>query len=130
MSSVSVSFRSDFNISPSDIETEGTSTISQKGLRVARSRGQAIKLIARASLGNGELRTRVAPVSIPDSHPLANVKDQENALLVTFSSPPEGQGPRRVNAATFQGPARAPNPPSGQNKLRELVNARERGQRG
>jgi len=70
-------------VSLEDIYREGIRRVGARDIEYARELGYVIKLVA---LGrhhpDGELELRVHPALIPSEHPLANVNDVFNAVLV------------------------------------------------
>ena len=62
---------------------EGITRLSLRDVKIAKRAGYRIKLIGRAVRLPGEGRTAyVAPHLIPEEHPLANVEDVYNAIVV------------------------------------------------
>ena len=70
-------------VAPSEIPTTGISKITGADIASAASEGCKIKLIAHAALKNGQVVCSVAPERIPDSHPLAGVSNEFNAVYIT-----------------------------------------------
>ena len=67
----------------SDVYTEGISHLTSTDIEVATKLGYVIKLLAVIeSFGDEGIAVRVHPTMIPDTHPLANVRDSFNALFV------------------------------------------------
>lgn len=66
----------------SDIETEGISRITLEDMQFARELGYVIKLIAQAVQGEGVVGARVCPMLLMQDHPLADVEDVFNAILI------------------------------------------------
>jgi homoserine dehydrogenase len=85
-----------------DVYTEGISRIKPLDIADARRLGYVVKLLAIAELDGGEISARVHPAMIPESHPLATVRDAFNAVFV--EGPNIGQvmffGPGAGGAAT------------------------------
>ncbi len=73
-------------IKSGDVSTEGITRITPADIDYGRRRGWILKLLAEAHESEGRVEARVAPVFIDTSHPLANVNDVLNAILV------EGEG--------------------------------------
>lgn len=69
-----------------DVSTEGITRIAPADIEYGRRRGWILKLLAESQEDRGKIEARVAPVFIDSSHPLANVNDVMNAILV------EGEG--------------------------------------
>ena len=66
----------------SDVHTEGISNITATDIKYAREMGCELKLIGVARQKNGEIEVHVNPLLLPQSHPLATVKDSFNAVFV------------------------------------------------
>jgi homoserine dehydrogenase len=65
------------------VHTEGISELSATDIEVATKLGYVIKLLAVIeSFGPDGVAVRVHPTMIPDTHPLANVRDSFNAVFV------------------------------------------------
>lgn len=69
-------------VKPEQIIHVGIDKISATDLKYARENNLTIKLIARAFKQDGKVFGFVAPQFIPLSHPLANVRNEYNAVLV------------------------------------------------
>lgn len=68
---------------PESVPMEGITKLSLRDVKIAKRAGYRIKLIGRAVRLPGEGRTAyVAPHLIPEEHPLANVEDVYNAIVV------------------------------------------------
>lgn len=65
-----------------NISTEGITGITSIDIEYAESLNSVIKLIALSKRVNGKIYARVGPVIINKSHPLANVEDEFNAIIV------------------------------------------------
>lgn len=71
-------------VAPQDIPTTGISKITKDDIEAARAEGCTIKLIAHAKkLENGEVEYKVAPMRLDNSHPLASINNEFNAVFVT-----------------------------------------------
>ena len=66
----------------SDVYREGIGRITPQDIADARRMGYVVKLLAIAELDEGEISARVHPAMIPESHPLAAVRDAFNAVFV------------------------------------------------
>ncbi len=67
---------------PAAVPMEGISRLSLDDVRIAQRAGYRIKLLGRAlRLGSGRT-AYVAPHLVPEDHPLANVEDVFNAVVV------------------------------------------------
>lgn len=65
-----------------EIYTEGIKNISLTDMKYAESINHTIKLIAVSKMLDGKIFARVSPAMIEKSHPLANVEDVFNAIVV------------------------------------------------
>jgi homoserine dehydrogenase len=87
------------------IYTEGISGITTEDMAIARSLGCKIKLIARFRRGAGQTADLiVAPMLVPQKHPLAVADDVNNAILVEGNALGEamfyGRGAGRLPTAS------------------------------
>ncbi|MBW9145458.1 homoserine dehydrogenase [Clostridium sp. CM027] len=64
------------------IYREGIRSISDIDIEYAKKFGYTIKLLAIAKEENNKLELRVHPTMIPSSHPMANVADAFNAIMI------------------------------------------------
>lgn len=65
------------------VRVEGIESVTPAILERARRRGARIKLIAEAVLdAAGEVSLRVAPLALPEDEPLAQVRDEMNAISI------------------------------------------------
>jgi homoserine dehydrogenase len=70
-------------VSGSDVYREGISEITADVVRIASDMGHVVKLLAIAELtDDGRIAVRVHPALIPNTHPLAAVRDSFNAVFV------------------------------------------------
>lgn len=84
-----------------DIYTEGIARVSKLDVDFAKSFGYTIKLLAICKMADGAMDLRVHPTLIPDSHLLASVGNELNAVFVEgdfvgetmFYGPGAGQRP-------------------------------------
>jgi homoserine dehydrogenase len=76
----SVAFGVDVNWK--DVSREGITKITQEDIQYARDRGYVIKLLAVAKKVDGKLDVRVHPALVFQSHPLASVSENFNAIYV------------------------------------------------
>jgi homoserine dehydrogenase len=65
-----------------DVYREGIANISAQDIAFAHRLGYTVKLLAIAEEQNGEIAVRVHPAMIPNTHPLASVRDNLNAVFV------------------------------------------------
>lgn len=66
----------------SDVYTEGITKITADDVHYAKEFGYVIKLVGVARMCDGQIEVKVHPLLIPDSHPLATVRDSFNAVFV------------------------------------------------
>lgn len=73
-------------VTSADVQCEGISKVTADDIAFAKRHGYAIKLLAIAErfsdLNSDELSARVHPCLVPNSHPLAAVRDSFNAVFV------------------------------------------------
>ncbi|HEX6231342.1 MAG TPA: homoserine dehydrogenase [Actinomycetota bacterium] len=66
-----------------DVYREGIGRVTTEDIEFARRLGYVVKLLAIAELGEDErIAVRVHPAMIPSAHPLAAVRDANNAVFV------------------------------------------------
>lgn len=65
-----------------DVEVKGITTITQDDINFAKSLGYTIKLIGIAAMNKQKVEVMVEPTLLPQDHPLANVKNEYNAVYV------------------------------------------------
>ena len=66
----------------SDVYREGIARITPQDIADAGRLGYVVKLLAIAELDDGEVSARVHPAMVPVTHPLASVRDANNAVFV------------------------------------------------
>ena len=89
-------------VAPGDIPTTGITHITKEKIEEARSNGCKIKLIAHAKrLDDGSIEYEVRPMHISESHPLANINKEFNAVFVKGNA---------VDALMFYGKGAGPLP--------------------
>lgn len=95
----------DAYIRPENIPTTGISKITPSDISDARAKNSRIKLIAHALCENGSLTYEVKPMLLPESHPLAGVSNEFNAVYLTGNAVGElmfygrGAGPLPTGSA-------------------------------
>ncbi len=65
-----------------DVYREGISSVSTDDIAFAKRLGYVVKLLAIAELDGEKIAARVHPAMIPESHPLASVREAFNAVFV------------------------------------------------
>jgi len=93
-------------VRPEDVPMEGIKKLSLRDVKVAQRAGYRIKLLGRCLRMPGGGRTAyVAPHLVPEDHPLANVEDVFNAVVVKGNA---------VGEVMFygRGPGGSPTPPA------------------
>jgi homoserine dehydrogenase len=74
-------------VTAEDVHHEGISRVSEVDIDFARRMGFVIKLLAVAEQGDdGRIGVRVHPALLPESHPLAAVRESFNAVFVEGAS--------------------------------------------
>jgi homoserine dehydrogenase len=69
-------------ISPDTIPVQGIRDITASDIEAAAEFGYVIKHLGSVELVNGNVSLRAAPMLLPAGHPLANVRDENNAVLL------------------------------------------------
>ncbi len=69
-------------VDPKTIPREGITKISKEDIEYASQFGYKLKLLAGAKNSSGRLKYYVYPTLVPESHPLASVNNEFNALFV------------------------------------------------
>lgn len=70
-------------VAPQDIPTTGISGVTKEEIEEARANNCTIKLIAQAKkLENGDVEYAVKPMHLDNSHPLASINKEFNAVFV------------------------------------------------
>ena len=72
-------------VRPEDIYREGIASLEPQDFRYAQELGYAIKSLAIATLGDGDIQARVYPTLVPLDHMLAKVDGAYNAVEVEGS---------------------------------------------
>jgi len=65
-----------------DVYREGIANITAQDIAFAKRLGYTVKLLAIAEEEDGEVAVRVHPAMIPNTHPLASVRENLNAVFV------------------------------------------------
>ncbi|MFB1098278.1 MULTISPECIES: homoserine dehydrogenase [Terribacillus] len=66
----------------SDVQVAGITSISQEDIEFAGKLGYIVKLIGIAAIDEGKVEVSVEPTLLPEAHPLAQVKNEFNAVYV------------------------------------------------
>ncbi|MFS3129934.1 homoserine dehydrogenase [Nocardioides sp. Bht2] len=69
-------------VTAGDVHREGISEVTAADVASAREMRSVVKLLAICELRDGAVSARVHPAMIPDSHPLASVREAYNAVFV------------------------------------------------
>jgi homoserine dehydrogenase len=69
-------------VTNSDVHREGIGGISARVIAYARDLGYVVKLLAIARQVDGAIEARVHPALLPAAHPLAEVNDELNAVMI------------------------------------------------
>jgi len=67
---------------PTDVDREGIAQVKAADIAAAHDLGYEVKLLAVAEEDGGQVSVRVHPTMIPKTHPLASVRDVNNAVFV------------------------------------------------
>ncbi|MBV8476248.1 MAG: homoserine dehydrogenase [Acidobacteria bacterium] len=70
------------SLPPNGVRVQGIQDIAQSDVEAARKLGSVIRLVAAAEAQNGGISLRVQPLLLPRAHPLASVRNENNAVLV------------------------------------------------
>ncbi len=94
-------------VAPEDIPTTGITRIAKDDIAAAAAKNCKIKLIASAKLVDGKLEYSVKPMELPNSHPLASINNEFNAVFVKGNAVDElmfygkGAGPLPTGSAVM-----------------------------
>lgn len=97
----------DTYVAPTDIPTEGITKITKEKIDIAKANGCKIKLIASAKKIGDKVEYFVGPKELPESHPLAGVSNEFNAVFVKGNAVDElmfygkGAGPLPTGSAVM-----------------------------
>lgn len=69
-------------LDPASIRREGIEELTAESVREQAPDGKTLRLVASARRTEEGLVTRVSPVALPDSHPLAQIHGEENRILI------------------------------------------------
>lgn len=91
-----------------DVKIEGITNVSREDIVYAHKLGYTIKLVGVAEANSQSIDVRVAPTLLPDSHPLASVDNENNAIYVygqtlgetMFYGPGAGEGPTAISVVS------------------------------
>nr|WP_315022781.1 homoserine dehydrogenase [uncultured Aminipila sp.] len=105
--SILISIMFNTYVAPKDIPTKGISSITQKDIEAAKAESSKIKLIAYAHKEGDNIDYSVKPMLLNNSHPLASVSNEFNAVYVTGNAVGElmfygkGAGPLPTGSAVM-----------------------------
>lgn len=97
----------DTYVAPEDIPTEGITKITKDDIAAAAAKDCKIKLIATARKTKDGLEYHVKPVELPNTHPLAGINNEFNAVFVQGNAVDElmfygkGAGPLPTGSAVM-----------------------------
>lgn len=97
----------DTYVAPENIPTEGITKITKEKIDIAKANGCKIKLIASAKKVGDKIEYFVGPKELPESHPLASVSNEFNAVFVKGNAVDElmfygkGAGPLPTGSAVM-----------------------------
>lgn len=74
------------NLTETDVTRQGIENISTESAQNARAAGREIRLVARCWKEGGQVLAEVLPRELPAEHPLAQVRDESNRLLLELES--------------------------------------------
>ncbi len=88
-----------------DVKITGITDVTREDIIYAHKLGYTIKLVGISELNSGDIDVRVEPTLLPDSHPLASVENENNAIYVyskalgetMYYGPGAGEGPTAVS---------------------------------
>lgn len=94
-------------LDPIKIPTEGITGITGDAVEKAKAEGRVIRLIAKAWTENGEIKTKIAPEAVDESHPAYSLKGAENLFYlvgensgtISFKGMGAGKKPTGANVA-------------------------------
>lgn len=105
--SILISIMFNTYVAPKDIPTKGISSITQQDIEAAKAEDSKIKLIAYARKEGDNIDYSVKPMLLNNSHPLASVGNEFNAVYVTGNAVGElmfygkGAGPLPTGSAVM-----------------------------
>ena len=70
------------DVASDDVSRQGITAVTSNDIAAAAALGYTIKLLAVVERSDGGIGARVAPAMIPNSHPLASVREAFNALFI------------------------------------------------
>ncbi|MFT8872468.1 MAG: homoserine dehydrogenase [Sporolactobacillus sp.] len=88
-----------------DVKVSGITDVTREDIVYAKKLGFTIKLVGIAEVSDDAIDVRVEPTLLPDSHPLAAVENENNAIYVYGSTlgetmyygPGAGEGPTAIS---------------------------------
>lgn len=70
------------DINLSDVARRGIRHVSKDDVEMGQKLGYVIKLIGESALIDGSVSAEVAPMLVPEQHPLATIKNEMNAVFI------------------------------------------------
>lgn len=70
------------SINMSDVSVQGISDVDASDILQAKAMGYTMKLVGESAEIDGKLSVSVAPMLVPNDHPLATIQNENNAVLV------------------------------------------------
>lgn len=70
----------------SSIPRQGLETVDPESVLAAAQAGRAVRLVASCELTSRGIQARVQPVVLPNTHPLAGARNEENRVVITSVS--------------------------------------------
>ena len=105
--SILISLIFGISVTPDMIPTQGITSIAAEDIAFAKESGYTIKLLASANEDKGKVTCSVGPQMVRNSHPLASVSNEFNAVFVRGNSVDElmfygrGAGPLPTGSAVL-----------------------------
>ncbi len=94
-------------VTPDRVAREGIENVTPEDVRDARRRAEEIRLVAELDRSDAGLSLRVGPTLVPRGHPLASVRNEENAVVISTAHAGDivlrgkGAGPAPTSAAVL-----------------------------
>ena len=78
------------------VEATGIDGVDPEWVRAAAESGQRVRLVGSAALRRGTVNLRVQPQLVDAQHPFAQIRNEENCLLVEAEHPARGNSSQHV----------------------------------